>query len=92
MCVRTVDSDIPGTVIVGHLAVGVSVKMPTPFQDSRPRPAWVMTEKNTLALIGDFQLLRRWQVPLKRGDDRVNPVLPLIVMIANDQDLAAHEP
>jgi hypothetical protein len=77
---------------VGHLTMGMAVKVPSAFQESRPRPAWVVAEEHTLALVGDFQLLRRRLVPSERGDDRMNPVLSLVIMIAEDQDLAAHEP
>src|SRR5690606_9670449 len=90
--IRTIDPDIPGAVIVGHLPVGMAVEMPGSLQYPGPRPAWVMAEENTLTPVGDFQLLRRWLVPFKGGDDRMNPVLPLIVMVAENQDLAAHEP
>lgn len=72
--------------------MGMAVEMPGAFQDSGPGPAWVVTEKNSLALVGDFQLLRRRLVPLKGRDDRMDPVLSLVVMIAKDQDLPAHEP
>lgn len=72
--------------------MGMAVEMPGAFQDPGPRPARVMTEENTLALVGDFQLLRRRLVPLERSDDRVDPVLSLVVMVAQDQDLAAHKP
>jgi len=51
-----------------------------------------VTKEDTPPFIGDFQLLRWRLVPSERGDDRVDPVLPLIIMIAKNQDLASHEP
>ena len=63
--IRTIDPDIPGAVIGGHLAMDMAVEMPGAFQDPGPGSARVVAEENTLAPVGDFELLRRPLVPFE---------------------------
>ena len=71
--------------------MSMTIEMPGAFQDSGPRPAWVMTEEHPLAVVGDFQLARWRLLPCKRSDDGMNLVRRLVIVVAENQKLATHE-
>lgn len=69
----------------------MAIEMPGAFPDSGPRPAGIVGEEDPLSSVRYLKLLG-WRLrPLQGRDDRVNGIRRLVVMVAQDQHLAAHQ-
>src|SRR5690606_26547175 len=88
--VLAVHADIPRAAERRQRAVAVAKEMPGAFPEAGPRPLGVVRQKDPLPVIIGLVVLRDI-LPSEPGDDPVNYVLLPVVMVPEDENLAAVE-
>src|SRR5690606_33272040 len=88
--VLAVHADIPRAAERRQRAVAVAKEMPGAFPEAGPRPLGAVRQYALLPVIIGFVVLRAI-LPSEPGDDPVNYVLLPVVMVPEDENLAAVE-